>query len=149
MAGCECVRFADDIVILARDGDPYNALNRLQKIVDRVSDYLSVRNLRISASETKLMVFTRNRSPVENSFIRVETQFVYPANMVKFLGIVLDPKLSGKKHAEYIEKGTEGCDAGEILVRNLVEFLSFYIDGFVWIVISRLDGIWCVSISVT
>jgi len=70
--------------------------------VGALSAFLFQRGLTISPSKSALMIFTKKRINPASYSILLENVSIYPVPSVRFLGVFLDPKLSGNLHANYV-----------------------------------------------
>lgn len=75
-----------------------------------IYSYLLYRGLEISPHKTQMTVFSRKKSLPTGCSISLKQYTLKPTNLVRFFGILLDPKLTGKVHIEHIT-----CKARKIL----------------------------------
>jgi len=113
--GCRMVQFADDI-LYRRSIDIESSLLSLERLAGVLSAFLFERGLTISPSKSALMIFTKKRINPVNYSILLENVSIYPVPSARFLGILLDPKLTGNLHANYV---TNKCDK----LANIIKFL--------------------------
>ncbi|XP_018352081.1 PREDICTED: uncharacterized protein LOC108754341 [Trachymyrmex septentrionalis] len=60
------------------------------------------RGLEISPNKTQMMVFLKRKKIAHTNLSVNLVEIIPSSDSVRFLGVVLDPKLSGKKHMEYV-----------------------------------------------
>lgn len=96
-----CVNlFADDTVIyIAGDklDECYEIMNNELAVF---ADWLKWKKLKLNVSKTKYMVVTTRRSE-SNCTISVDGELVERVNAIKYLGVMLDEKLSFAEHVDY------------------------------------------------
>ncbi|XP_070169673.1 uncharacterized protein [Polyergus mexicanus] len=101
---CEILQFADDIAIFARSSNIDRSLQTLEQAANKLAAHLVSKDLAISPTKSALMVFSRRRkSPLFYS-INLQDSVITSSTSHKFLGIILDPKLHGNLHIEFLSK---------------------------------------------
>jgi len=99
--------YADNIVIYSTNKDILKAQISVQTSLDRITEYLRLRGLILSPEKSNWMSFTRNRRLPFLDTLRIFNNPVPRTESVRFLGIVLDTRLSGKNHFQHlIRKGS-------------------------------------------
>ncbi|XP_018360462.1 PREDICTED: uncharacterized protein LOC108759488 [Trachymyrmex cornetzi] len=99
----ELLQFADDIVIFSSLKDTEAAINSVELSLQGLESFLLERGLDISPTKTQLIIFSNKRSLAQMDYsISFRNQLILPSPTVRFLGVLLDPKLSGKPHMSYI-----------------------------------------------
>ena len=98
-AGFEVIGYADDIAIIVRGKDDSTISSRMQEALNMIWNWCSGENLTINPNKTVLIPFTRRRKhevkpPTING---IEINF---SSETKYLGVILDEKLSWKLHVE-------------------------------------------------
>ncbi|XP_071572505.1 uncharacterized protein [Temnothorax nylanderi] len=96
------LQFADDIVIYATATNLRKAIDSLQKSLEQIQKYFRDRGLEISPTKTQLMIFSPFKRNYNHCVIRIDDRVIGPSETVRFLGVVLDPKLSGTAHMDYL-----------------------------------------------
>lgn len=101
---CTLVEFADDIAILARSRDPLHCIRVLQNCLNIFSRFLFDRGLEICPDKTKLILFNRLKINLEdpNYCLSIGDAHIFPSIEVKFLGIILDYKLTFDSHFKFL-----------------------------------------------
>lgn len=105
---CNIAQYADDIALLNTNIRAASIKKSLQAAVKCFSKYLKHWKLKLNPSKTEAVFFTRRRAvrafPKAN--IIVEGHSVTWGTHAKYLGAILDQKLTLKKHVDHvIEKG--------------------------------------------
>lgn len=103
----ELLQFVDDIVIFSSDKDTTSAIQSVERSLQSLNTFLLGRGLEISLSKTQLMVFSLKR-PLNppNYHISIQNHRIPASSSVRFLGVLLDPRLSGRLHmTSIIQKG--------------------------------------------
>jgi hypothetical protein len=105
--GCELATFADDTAIFVSSRDPTVVCDGLQEQLDSLTDYFKQWKIRVNASKTQAIYFTRCWSPLRlpGSGIVLNEQEIPWTPEVKYLGVTLDKRLTFASHtARSIEK---------------------------------------------
>jgi len=99
--------YADDIVVFSTAANIHLAHRSVQNTLDQVSAFLRYRGLDLSPDKSQWMIFTRNRILFALLSLTVFNRPISRVNKARFLGIILDPSLSGKEHLQYLlQKGS-------------------------------------------
>lgn len=104
---CEVAQYADDVAFMFTHKRGASVKKQLQVAVNRFSKYIKKWKLKLNPQKSESIFFTRRRAvrAFPNSSIDVEGHECEWSNSVKYLGMVLDSKLTLKKHIDYtIEK---------------------------------------------
>ncbi|XP_018315708.1 RNA-directed DNA polymerase from mobile element jockey-like [Mycetomoellerius zeteki] len=103
----ELLQFADDIVIFSSSKDTRSTLQSVELSLQGLEVFLQECGLEISRPKTRLMIFSNKRSTTHmNCSISFQNQHILPSPTVRFLGVLLDPRLSGQAHMSFIiDKG--------------------------------------------
>lgn len=101
------LQYADDLVIFCSGEDLQVTLSHLQSSLQSISRFLEGRGLELSPSKSQMVIFNRKRNPLPPVALpTLNNQPIPVSQTVRFLGIILDCKLSGRFHFEYlISKG--------------------------------------------
>ena len=70
----------------------------------KVDTWLKVNKLSLNISKTHFMLFKGNKTAHYCPKISVDNKYITQVNCTKFLGIMIDDKLTAKHHIEYISK---------------------------------------------
>lgn len=101
---CEIIQFADDIAIFSSSVNIAKSLSNLELSANKVFKYLSSKGLSVSPSKSSLILFTRKHINPTAYSILINNSIIHFSVYCRFLGIILDYKLSGKEHVSYIHK---------------------------------------------
>lgn len=112
---CEILQYADDIALYVSEKSLEEAESRLNCALDHLSDWLFNRGLSLSASKSKVVIFTNKRN-VSPAIIKVNNLVIPEEKFVKFLGVWLDRKLTGTVHFDYI---SGKCEKNINVLRSL------------------------------
>ncbi|XP_052745706.1 RNA-directed DNA polymerase from mobile element jockey isoform X4 [Bicyclus anynana] len=144
---CNILQYADDIVLYHSSSSVDELHLRLNSALYYLSQWLSDHGLSLAVDKCQAVVFTRKRSIPTFNF-SLEEQPINLIDKAKFLGIILDRKLNGFAHSQYIsrkcEKGINvlravagvwwGAHAYSLkllynaLVRSHIDYCSFILD---------------------
>lgn len=98
---CNILQYADDIALYSNSNSMDEICYRLNSALQYLGQWLSDHGLSLSIDKCKAVIFTRRRQiPLPN--IIFENQQIPLARSAKFLGIILDSRLNGVAHVEYI-----------------------------------------------
>ncbi|XP_011706191.1 PREDICTED: RNA-directed DNA polymerase from mobile element jockey-like [Wasmannia auropunctata] len=101
------IQFADDIVLYSTSSNPKLAAQSIQHSLKRMGDFLLQLGLEISPEKTQFMVFTRSSKPIYSGLAISDRETkINPSDSAKFLGVTLDPGLTGKLHLERVNNKT-------------------------------------------
>ena len=93
--------FADDANIIV-SADTYTELNlRANIVLDTVQTWVKNNGLKLNVGKTKYMIFS-NRSP-EDINISIEGQQLVKSEHERFLGVIIDSKLSWRQHIKQLK----------------------------------------------
>ncbi|CAH2208082.1 jg18039, partial [Pararge aegeria aegeria] len=144
---CNILQYADDIVLYHSSGSVEEISQCLNSALYYLGQWLSDHGLSLSVAKCQAVVFTRKRSHPTFNFC-YEDQPINLVDKAKFLGIILDSRLNGLPHTEYVikkcEKGINvlravagvwwGAHAYSLkllynaLVRSHVDYCSYVLD---------------------
>lgn len=99
---CKLLQFADDTVIYARGHDIDNLLHDISISANQMCASLEDLGLQISSSKSSLVIFTRKRIDPRSYSIEVKKSLINSVERTKFLGIILDYKLNGQSHINFL-----------------------------------------------
>ncbi|XP_070521988.1 uncharacterized protein [Cardiocondyla obscurior] len=95
--------YADDVVIYSSCKDPRIASNSINISLANISQILRNKGLTLSSKKSQFMLFSRKNNPSHlQHTVFIDNHPLSPCNVVRFLGFLLDPKLTGKSHFEYV-----------------------------------------------
>ena len=82
----------------------------------KVDTWLKVHKLSLKISKTHIMLFKGNKAAYYFPKISVDSKYITQINCTKFLGIMIDDKLTWKYHIEYISKD---CKRDRNIMENM------------------------------
>ena len=110
--------FADDTSIFISSSDLYMIEKALNDEMKKEDTWLKVNKLSLNLSKIHFMLFKGNTTVHYYPKISVDNKYITQVNCNKFLGIIIDYKLTWKHHIEYISKKDSKRD------RNFMETMS-------------------------
>lgn len=112
---CNILQYADDLVLYRTDKCIDTSSSRLTEALSYLKDWLDDHGLSLSPSKSNTVIFTRRRY-IPNVVITYENQIIPNTLSVKFLGVILDSKMTGIPHLNYV---TGKCEKGINILRAL------------------------------
>ena len=95
--------FADDSAIWCTDHDSEHSIPRLQEALNRIEHWSKKNGFIFSPTKSAVVTFSKNNRMLCASPLRLSGNIIPRLNSFKFLGIVLDSRLSMVKHIEHIK----------------------------------------------
>lgn len=93
--------FADDTAISVFGDSTNEAVLQMQSELNKLEVWLSENNLFVNTKKTKAMLFSKNENELNNKLKLFEDELEFITEC-KYLGIIVDHRLSFKQHATYI-----------------------------------------------
>ena len=118
--GLSTFMFADDTSMLGHDKNINSLQSCINENLQMVSEWLQVNKLSLNISKSHFMLFTRKRTDVHDIDIEINNINISRVKNVKFLGVILDEKMSWKDHINYISKKISKCIAIMFKLKNIV-----------------------------
>lgn len=109
------LQYADDILLYSSDTNILKAADQVSRSLDSLEGWLEHHGFELSPSKSNIVVFTRKQS-IPNVSVTSKGQVIPLKQHFKFLGLVLDSKLSGLPHCEFIR---EKCEKNLNILRCL------------------------------
>ena len=102
---CLVHHFADDTNLLYTDKDPHN----LQKVMDKelkvLVEWLRANRLSLNVDKTEFIIFRPPRKSLNNRIVlNLDHNKIYESTKIKYLGLLLDSRLSWKIHISELSK---------------------------------------------
>ena len=94
-------QFADDSTVTHSHTNLKSVIKIMEREFEKVLKWLSINRLIINLKKTHLMVFTNKQRPQEIS-LKVNNNVITETSESKFLGVIVDNKLSWASHINYI-----------------------------------------------
>jgi len=101
LPGCEIVCYADDTLLLVTAPDTYYACETANKQIRRLLRLIGELGLKISEAKTEATLFSR-RGLIGDPRIRVGNTEIIVKNKMKYLGVIIDSRLSFLPHVEHV-----------------------------------------------
>ena len=89
-------QFADDTGILAAGDTPGDAQHSIQQYLTKTEEWCSLWKVKINPTKSSLATFTLRRDSVPA--VRLNGSLIPQVSAVKYLGVVLDRRLTWKPH---------------------------------------------------
>lgn len=100
--GCRLLAYADDTLIISTGESVESARRRMALQVARTSKNIKDLKLEIAASKTEIVVFTPKRKSSPIIEITINRQRISSKKTMKYLGVIMDEKLTFSDHMEYV-----------------------------------------------
>ena len=94
---CNTALFADDTLFYATAPSHSSAITKLQDQIDLVQPWFEKWKISINGQKTSAILFS-NKSPTNISNLMVKNSSIKWSSQIKYLGIIVDRKLSFSKH---------------------------------------------------
>ena len=98
------VAFADDLTLVLCEDSEYRLQRKLDEAMKIIEEWCSKAELAINANKTQVMLV---KSKKMNNKLKINEKEIKVTNEIKYLGVVIDKKLSWLKHLEHLEKKVE------------------------------------------
>ena len=104
--------FADDTFLCAQNEDLAILEKESNEEIEKVYQWLASNKLTLNITKSKFMLVTNKRSISHDFRISINDTSLEQCDKYKYLGVILDKKLSWKPHVEYIStKISKACGA--------------------------------------
>jgi ribonucleases P/MRP protein subunit RPP40 len=97
------ILFADDSTAVIKCMDKNSYEQKINDTLKAIIDWMESNNLKINLTKTNLMNFNQ-RTQINNLLVNYHGQTIGEVSTTKFLGILIDSKLTWKPQAELIQK---------------------------------------------
>ena len=106
---CYSVLFAD-VTNVFISGENINVLcNKLNEELECIREWLCCNKLSLNACKTNYTIFTPRNKTVHDIDVKIHGVHIERVYATKFLGVIIDSKLTWKPHVEYICKKLSIC----------------------------------------
>lgn len=112
---CQVLQYADDVALYVSSKSFEEASSLLNSALDYLGEWLSSHGLSLSVSKCCTVTFS-NKKQVPSSCIVFKDEPIASKDSVKFLGVLLDRKLSGVPHFNHV---INKCESGVNVLRSL------------------------------
>ena len=98
------ILFADDTSLICKANNTNNLNKEISDALKKTKAWLTTNKLTLNLNTTKIIQFSKNISPKDNHIlnINIENTNIEIVTYYKFLGIIIDNKLTWKNHINYI-----------------------------------------------
>ena len=96
--------FADDTCLLSTDEDIHVAMNKMKENVSKLEEFITANGIRINETKTEYMIIGPKGKPTPDlcSELLYRGKALRKTDKIKMLGVIIDEKLSFKKHIEIL-----------------------------------------------
>ena len=102
--------FADDAILTLSDKDEKNLQHIMNNQLTKIDDWMKINQFTTSYKKTNFMIFTRKKKISSPLSISIGQNRINHKTNVKYLGVVIDEKMSWKNHVNYLcSKLAKGC----------------------------------------
>jgi hypothetical protein len=108
--GCRTVTFADDIAVLSMGRSEEELVALATKALNRVARWIDGASLKLALQKTEAVLLLGNRRMREVKF-EVAGVEITTKKSIKYLGVVLDARVSFSQHVQFAAQKTEGVIA--------------------------------------
>ncbi|XP_074111456.1 uncharacterized protein LOC141535431 [Cotesia typhae] len=91
------VGYVDDVAILVKGSHPDELRSRMQRALDHIQEWCTVRSLKVNPSKTGLVLFTKKRKFVVKAPFLFNEQLRFTEE-IRYLSVTLNKKLSWRSH---------------------------------------------------
>ena len=103
MGPCKKVLYADDTVLYVSDATLRGCVDRVNAVLNLLSEWLMNNKLHANESKTKLMLFTNRNTEMPPS-VYFNGRKLEWVNSMKYLGVYIDRNLSFSVHTNYVHQ---------------------------------------------
>lgn len=109
LRNCKISLFADDALVSISDKNVDCAVLKIQEDLNNLYKWLCSRKLKLNIDKTKYMIFHKNHNVVNHntlshSSLKIKTNAIERVDQMKYLGVIIDEKLSFGEHMNHLEK---------------------------------------------
>ena len=116
-SNCDLVLFADDTNIFIKGKSKIEAANKANSILQLISTYMRANKLHINSSKSCYMHFTRRKTECKSAVpeedeeitLRIGDDEILKVSETKFLGVIIDDRLSWGPHIKKLRKKLASC----------------------------------------
>jgi len=99
------IAFADDLVILTKGDTTAEAENYMNLELQKISNWAQNNKLKFNENKSKTMLLSRRRRKERKEVeLYVNNRIIEQVNTIKYLGIILDNKLTFREHVNCMEE---------------------------------------------
>ncbi|KAH8381754.1 hypothetical protein KR200_000661 [Drosophila serrata] len=105
-SGTTVVGFADDVAVVVTAKERTDAEDLANEAIGTIEAWLTSAGLELAAHKTEAVLIS-SRKAVETAEIRVGGTVIRSQRAIKYLGVLIDTRLSFREHLEYTQKASE------------------------------------------
>lgn len=113
------ILFADDILIILSNNCEKKLETDAFIIMNLVQQWCIINELKINCSKTNFLFIPKNKNIVNNFNLVIDSEYIQRVNVLRYLGVLLDDKLS---FAEHISSCTKKLNTAIFVLRYMVNF---------------------------
>ena len=148
----KAILFADDTTLYASSDDIAHLYKTVNHDLENLTDWFRANKLSLNTNKTHYMLFSHNRQlyPPDQYTIQIESNIIDRKNCCKFLGLLIDDKLTWSEHIAYVHsklsKSLYAMNRSKYLIPS--QYLKTLYDSFGTIVPFLWDNPlgWCIYI---
>ena len=96
------ILFADDSSLFINGTDVRKIELELNEELSNIASWQQINKLSLNVNKNQYMVVTRKLNRIEEIVLRVEGQTIERVTQTKFVGLIIDEKLTWRNHVHYI-----------------------------------------------
>ena len=96
--------YADDAVLMCKDKNPTLLQNKMNKELNSIENWIQANKLTVNYKKTNFLIFTKRKINKFLFNIKMGQNTINQQGSVKYLGVIIDDKLSWTKHIDYLNK---------------------------------------------
>lgn len=101
---CTVNLFADDTLLSISSKSPSDAYLKMNSDLTKLSKWLKQNKLKLNIKKTKYMLIGGRKNLGEGYTVNIDGEVIEKVSNMKYLGVIIDDKLTFKEHACYISK---------------------------------------------
>jgi len=94
--------FPDDTNLFIEDKNLITLETRVNNILAKLKEWLAANKLSLNISKTSYILFSLKKVTNSSIVLKIDSFEIAQVNLVKFLGVIIDSKLTWKSHIDYI-----------------------------------------------
>jgi hypothetical protein len=114
--------FADDTVIVFNNSSLNKMKSSMSCVITKIEDWLCANRLSLNAAKTEILLFRPNNKSCSVNFnLKILNKRIFLSNKVKYLGVVLDSRLSWRCHLSELAKKLSRANGLLLKIRYFVD----------------------------
>ena len=95
--------FADDTNLFVQGKSLNQLINIMNEELKNIVEWLNINRLSLNINKTNFMVFSLKKKQISSLKLTINNQNIQKVNATKFLGVIIDDKLSWFNHVQYVK----------------------------------------------